>query len=481
MFIGKSEIFPVLQEFNPWWNGTNRGNLPNWERSAAKELWKWIEEKESTRALLLTGPRQVGKTTLILQTIRRLLETGVNPDRIVYATFDHPILKLAGADGLIKIWTELFPTNSNEPTYLFLDEVQYVSEWQVWLKHQVDFNRTYRIMVTGSAIPLERGQESGVGRWQTVKLPTLTFHEFLQLKEVQYPEPPKVSSLTAIFDWKDGDFLKGTESAKRLLPHFHDYLIRGGFPEPALHEDLNRTQQLLREDIVDKVLKRDMTAQFGVRRILELEKTFLYLCFHDGGIVDPGKIASELDGVSKTTVLSFLDLFEASHLVYRQRPHGYGKEVLRGKSKYYLADPAIAGSVLMTGKRLLEKPDKLGMAVEAAFFKHLFTRYYKKSIAFSYWQDKANRDREVDVIADLGDELIPFEVKYQDTKITEKKIPGIRLFCEQKKVGRGYVITQRPDEFGRLEVHSASPKKGHQQLDSKILKIPAVLACFWMS
>lgn len=481
MFIEKSEIFPVLQEFNPWWSGGERGQLPAWERTASAELWQWVENEDSIRALLLTGPRQVGKTTLILQTIRRLLAQGIAPERIIYATFDHPILKLAGADGLLKIWNELFPSSPEDQVYLFLDEIQYVPDWQIWLKHQVDFNRNLRIVVTGSAIPIERGKESGVGRWQTVKLPTLTFKEFLQLKKIGYPDLPNVQSLAHLFDWDASQYLRASQGARQLLPHFHDYLMRGGFPEPALQSDLNRAQQLLREDIVDKVLKRDMTAQFGVRRVLEMEKVFLYLCFHDGGIVDPNKIAGELDGVSKSTVLSFLDLFEASHLIYRQKPYGYGKEILRGKSKYYLADPAISGSVLMLGKRLLENADKLGRAVEAAFFKHLFTRYYHRSVSFSYWQDKANRSREVDVIADIVNELIPFEVKYQDTELTERKIPGLRLFCEQKNVSRGYVITQRPEEFGTIELHSASSAQAAQKLETRILKIPATLACLWLS
>ena len=71
-----------------------------------------------------------------------------------------------------------------------------------------------------------------------------------------------------------------------LTGHFHDYLLRGGFPEPALTDGLTRCQRLLREDIVDKVLKRDMTAFYGVRRVLEIERLFLYLCYHDGGILD---------------------------------------------------------------------------------------------------------------------------------------------------------------------------------------------------
>ncbi|MGE3888973.1 MAG: DUF4143 domain-containing protein [Vicinamibacterales bacterium] len=85
--------------------------------------------------------------------------------------------------------------------------------------------------------------------------------------------------------------------------------------------------------------------------------------------------------------------------------------MLRGRPKVYLADPAIAPSVLLKGKSLLEDDAGMGRAVETAFFKHVLTRYYARSIGFSYWRGKGGR--EVDIIADLGDRRVPFEVKYR--------------------------------------------------------------------
>ena len=163
------------------------------------------------------------------------------------------------------------------------------------------------------------------------------------------------------------------------------------------------------------------------------------------------------------------------------RPHGYGKEVLRGRSKIYLADAALPGAVLLLGRRLLEKPDRLGAAVETAFFKHVFTRYYPDQPSFSYWQDKKNRDLEVDLIAQTGDRLVPFEVKYQDAEPTPRKLKGLRLFLEEKKIDHGYVITQRWEDFGIIETSSA--RQGHERepLDAQILTIPAPLACLWLS
>jgi len=481
MIVEKQELFSVLQEFNPWWESEEVPSLPDWERTVSRELHEWTDRLDSSRALLLSGPRQVGKTTLLLQAIRRLLAKGAKSETILYATFDHPIIKLAGADTLIQVWRELHVLPEDQPIYLFLDEIQYVENWATWLKHQADFNKAYKIAVTGSALPIQKGQESGVGRWETLKIPTLSFYEYLMLRKVTLPAIPKVQSFVELFDWAEGDFLKAGRQAQMLVPHFHEYLMRGGFPEPALIDDITRTQKLLREDIVDKVLKRDMTAIFGVRRIIELEKIFLYLCLHDGGTIDVSKIAQELEGISRSGVTKYLELFEQSHLVYRLKPYGYGKEVLRGKSKYYLADPAISGSVLLLGRRLLQRPEKLGSAVEAAFFKHLFTRYYQRSIGFSYWQDRKGKRKEVDVIAEFGDHVIPFEVKYQDKSVVQGDVVGLRLFVEEKSLDRGYVITQRSDDFGPLQAHSARPGKRAEFLDGRIMKIPAPLACFWLS
>lgn len=481
MELPKSELIAVLQEFNPWWAGIPPGDLPDWERSAAEQVWQWTQDRETKRSLLLTGARQVGKTTLYRQTVRRLLRTGFPGENILYATFDHPLLKLAGLEQTLRAWGELFPPIAGKARMLFLDEIQYVPNWQTWLKHQVDFQSDLRIAATGSASPLRDAAESGVGRWETIPLPTLSFGEFLRLRQVEVPPLPVMKSLRPVFDWSPAEFARVANTARGLTAHFHDYLLRGGFPEPALTSDLLRCQRLLREDIVDKVLKRDMTALYGVRRVLEVEKLFLYLCYHDGGILDLTALTRQLDGVSRQLAGSFLDLFESTHLVYRLKPFGYGKEVLRGRDKVYLADAALPGSVLLMGRKLLQRPDRLGAAVETAFFKHVFTRYYSQTPRFSYWRDRRGEDYEVDIIAELGDRLVPFEVKYQDARITPKRLRGLRQLIEQRGVDQAYVITQRWEDFGLLSVESTKPGRAREVLPTRVLMIPAPLACYWLS
>ena len=64
--------------------------------------------------------------------------------------------------------------------YLLLDEAQFIRDWGTWAKHQVDFRKDRRVAFTGSAMPLiAADQESGVGRWHTIRLTTLLFYEYV--------------------------------------------------------------------------------------------------------------------------------------------------------------------------------------------------------------------------------------------------------------------------------------------------------------
>jgi len=96
---------------------------------------------------------------------------------------------------------------AGHPRMLFLDEIQFVPDWQTWLKRQADFQRGRRIAATGSASPLRDGStESGVGRWQTIPLPTLSFSEYLRLRKAAdagdpvIVDPSELAALVRVVD-----------------------------------------------------------------------------------------------------------------------------------------------------------------------------------------------------------------------------------------------------------------------------------------
>ncbi len=470
MRISKEDIFRVLVRFNPWWNGERPINLPTWKRAVIREIREWRKEPPTGRALMLSGARQVGKTTLFRQSIVEMLEEGFPSSNILYATFDHPLLKLAGFDAIVESWREYVP-RAEGPEYLFIDEVQSVEGWGVWIKHQVDFETNRRIAITGSAMTLAaEGSESGVGRWTSLRLSTLSFYEYLQIRKTQLLPIPEVSSLKDIFSKTQEEltFLAQSPGAQQLPAYFNEYLLRSGFPQSAQIDNIDEAQRLLREDIIDKVLKRDMTALFQVRRVLELEQVFLYLCMHDGSPLNMKELESGLS-VNRLTAGNFISYLESTHLIYKLLPFGYGKQVIRGQSKIYLADAAIAGSVFLKGRSILDDTLAMGHMAETALFKHIFTHYYTKSFRFSYWRGK--NDREVDIIAESGTRLIPFEVKYRKSHTNLADLKGLMNFCEENSVKNGYVITRDLSDIGILRLSA---------INTVIAKIPAPLACYWL-
>jgi predicted AAA+ superfamily ATPase len=466
MMLANDELVTVLARFNPWWRDESVPELPSWRRAAFGELLGWTTSPPAARAVLLSGARQVGKTTLMLQAVEALLAAGAPAANVLYVTFDHPMLKLTGIDAVLDAWRAREP-KADGPEYLFLDEVQYVADWGTWVKHQVDFHKDRRIVFSGSAMPLvETGQESGVGRWHTIALATLSFYEYLQIKKLSLPALPQVGEPGELFDFSPADFLRVREAASAYVGHFHEYLLRGGFPQTARMEGIEAAQRLLREDILDKALKRDMTAIFGVRRVLALEQTFLYLCMHDGGLLDMADLCANLE-VKRPTAANFIELLVAAHLLYRLPPYGYGKEVLRGRFKLYLADAAIAPAVLLKGKSLLEDAAALGVAAETAVFKHLLARHAAENVRFSYWRGK--KDREVDLVMESGGEIVPFEVKYRAQHTAAADLKGLLELCAQKRLPRAYVVTKSLADCGEME--SSAP--------TRIMRIPAPLLCYW--
>jgi uncharacterized protein len=123
---------------------------------------------------------------------------------------------------------------------------------------------------------------------------------------------------------------------------------------------------------------------------------------------------------------------------------------------------------LLKGKNIINDPELLGIATETAVFKHLFARYYSQNVRFSYW--RGHKDHEVDLVAQIGNQIIPFEVKYR-SNIQVKALKGLLELCQKKQIPHGYVVTKSLDDFGRINT---------PPMDTKIMRIPATLLCYWM-
>ena len=466
-FFDRTEILNVLHGFNPWWSG-KPCVVPEFKRLAFETCRVYLEDLSLRRAVLLSGPRRVGKTTILTQIANTLIGTKGNPKCVFYISLDHPLIRLLSVRQILEIYHETIHPQGQE-TFLLFDEIQYSKEWETEIKLLVDHQPNYRILATGSAsvIHKEKLTESGVGRWITVPIPTLSFFEFVHIRNEVLPGISADLRPSDMFLMQQGDLTDIASRFKELLPAFQQYLLVGGFPETAMQKNIPLCQRLLREDVVERVLKRDMTALFGVRNVHDLEKIFIYLCLHSGGIVAHKTCADALES-SPATVASHLALLEQANLIYRLPPAGVsGKQILRARNKYYLVDAALRNAVLLRGEEILTNPEEMGAIVETTVLRHLYAFYYRDTPEIVYWRDPVSQ-KEVDVIVRSPKYILPFEVKYQE-RPNLRETSGLVTYCRLEKVKQAYWVTKLDRDFGLTEFTG---------LETEFLKVPAHILCY---
>lgn len=439
------EVLGILQGFNPWWVGRELPS-PAFRRLAFDVCRRHLADATLHRAILLSGPRRVGKTTILNQIAESLCREGVDPKSVLYVSLDHPILKLLTLPNLLRIYhANIYP--EGKPATLLLDEIQYSKGWDLELKQLIDHQRAYRILATGSASAVhgQRLMESGVGRWIRVPIPTLSFYEFLQIRNEMPRGIPGDLRPVDLFTATPQAMAELAFSCRPLMPGFRDYLLVGGFPETALQHNIALSQRLLREDVVERVIKRDMTALFGIRNVNDLERLFIYLCLHSGGIFAVNSCAGDL-GVSATTVANYLDILEQANLIFRVAPTNLGgKKILKARYKIYLVDAALRNAVLLRGEEILSHPEEMGTIVETTVLRHLYAYYYRDTPQIAYWRD-ARTLREVDIIIKSPSYLIPVEIKYRsDANLTAGE--GIVLYSKDEKADYAYWVTKDERDF----------------------------------
>ena len=460
--ISKDALLKVLTSYNPWWK---TGNInpklsKTYKRFAYYESMKLLQMENLRRTVILTGTRRVGKTTIQYQMIETLLKKGVQPQKIVFISMDHPMLKLSAMNEILECYHEnIYP---NQDVYYFFDEIQYAQDWDKWLKTIYDMQPDTKMVATGSASPviIKGNQESGAGRWTVVHVPTMSFYEYCELIGVEKPQLPEDLKITPLLHKTQQERTSIMLQLSKVQNHFIRYLQVGGFPELALADNDIMAQQIMREDVVDKVLKRDLPSIYNIRNATELERIFIYLCNVSSEIVSIEAITKELSGVSRPTVENYIRYLESANLIYQSWPVDmFDKKVLKARPKIYIADAAIRNAVLMDDT-VLTDPVEMGKIVETAVYKHVAAFYYQMATSVGYYRG-GKKDKEIDiVVACHNNKKILIEVKYRN----EAPIPeSSAIYTMSEKAAAAIVVTKNPDDFG---IHNTQNGKD-------LIRIPA--------
>jgi len=451
--VSNQQVAEHLQRLNPWWAGAGVDEeLAKWRpRAYLEPVYQLLLEPGLRRAVVLLGPRRVGKTILIRHLIVHLLKDGVAAQRIAYVEMDHPLLHGQSLEVLVRLIEEMAPEGEGT-RYLFFDEIQSHKDWEKHLKPLVDHRPDLRILVSGSAAAALKRQstESGAGRFTDFLLPPLTFSEYLHLS----PEP------AAIFEEEPGTYV--LEDIEKLNEQFVDYINFGGYPELALSPLIrSNPARFVKSDIVDKVLLRDLPQLYGIQDIQELNALFAVLAFNTAEEVSLEKLAQH-SGVAKPTIQRYVQYLEAAFLIKRVfRVDQDGKRYQRERHfKVYLTN-----SAMYTGLFGVRKPDEpeFSHLVETA----LFAQRFHENARLNYARWGAN-NHEVDLV-ESSPALKPvaaLEMKWSDKHLGKaESLKGLIKFASQNRLPVVWATTR--SQFGTLTVDG-----------SKIRQWPAAVLAF---
>ncbi len=434
--ISENLIIDRLKFENPWWTSSSvEEDYAEKKPRLYFDLFQpLVEETDVRRAVVLMGPRRVGKTVMMQHAIGRLLENGTSRRKICFINIENPIYNNMGLERLFALVREAVSDAETKDWFVFFDEIQYLKEWEVHLKVLVDSYPRTKFVVSGSAAAAlkMKSNESGAGRFTEFMLPPLTFNEYLYLLDAEDLMLP----IQKEWNGSLAQFYQAID-IKKLNPHFIDYLNFGGYPEVVFSEKIRSNPgRYIRSDIVDKVLLKDLPSLYGIQDVQELNSLFTTLAYHTGNEVSLEAL-SQASGVEKYQLKKYLEYLESAFLIRTiHRIDQTAKKFKRANFfKIYLTNPSLRSALFSP---LQATDEHIGNMVETAIYaqwlhREWFTPHYAR------WNTG-----EVDMVG-LNKKLKPqwaLEIKWSDRYYGKPgELKSLLSFCQKNELKSAMVTT----------------------------------------
>ena len=437
--VSDQEINSRLREENPWWidgAGIDRDFAAFPRRAYLLPFTRLLRRDGPQRALLLLGPRRVGKTILVFHAIDDLLQRDVAGRDILYISLETPTFFGQSLESLVRRFQKMFERPTGTQLFVFFDEIQYLKGWEVHLKSLVDSFRGMQFVATGSAAAAlkHKSAESGAGRFTEYVLPPLTFFEYLRFIGTED------SLIVDDADRDDAGRFRARD-IHGLNDAFVNYVNFGGYPEAVFSETVrNNPRRYIKSDIIDKVLLRDLPSLYGIADVQELNSLFNTVAYNSAQEISVEDL-SQSSGVSKPTIAKYLEYLEAAFLIKRLRRIDENAARFRKAMtfKVYLTNSTMRSALFAP----LDADDAaMGHMVETAVFSQwLHNASYIESLHYARW-----KKGEIDLVSLDAAQRPRFavEVKWSDRAPNDaKEIKALLEFARINPLARRPLVTTR--------------------------------------
>ena len=368
-------------------------------------------------AVVISGVRRCGKSTLLHQAMNALYPKGV-----FYLNFEDERLVDFNVDDFNPLY-EIFLELYGKKGVFFFDEIQNVPKWELFVRRMQA--KGQKFFITGSNASL-LSKELGTkltGRNVCVELFPFSFTEFLSFKKCALSK----------------DALSFTEERALAKKYFAEYLRHGGMPEYLKYQD----PALLKRAYED-ILYRDIVSRYGLKQVKALRELGLYLLSNIGGLFSYNNLKESLGIKSVHTVKDFADHLENSYLIFLVNKFSFSlKKQFVAPKKAYCIDNGLAESVAFQFSR------NQGKFLENTVFLAL------RRVSSQIYYYKTANNLEIDFLVKSGKKnltLIQVADNLNAEKTRQREINSLLKGMEELKLQSGLILTGDTEEeasFGR--------------------------------
>lgn len=377
---------------------------------------------DSNKIVSLIGVRRSGKSYILFYLIE-LLKKEITADRIIYINFEDDRLfgiTLKDLDSLIEGYFELFPHNREKKIYIFIDEVQAVEGWELFVRRLHD-TLNASVFITGSSAKL-LGREISTslrGRTISYEIFPLSFREYLRFKEIEIN-------------------LHSSRSVSYIINSLEEYLLKGGFPEVV--EAGEPIVKRILSDYADLIVYRDVIERYGITNNLLMKNLIKYSFSNVGTLLSFNRLYNEYKSqgfrLGKDTLYEYFSYLNDAYAlfgipVFRNSV----KEEQRNPKKIYAVD---------NGFKYIYDPfvsDDYSKLFENCVFLHL----RRKTGEIYYF--KGNQEVDFYWVSGREKGLINVSYNIADKKTKEREIQGLLEAMDYTGINSSLIITKDTEEI----------------------------------
>ena len=418
----KDKIIEILNEWNYW-------NKPLLDTFNRKNYEYEIDKKyKSEEIIFLKGVRRSGKSTILINHIKNLLNQGVKKEEILFVNLEDPrFISHLNLELLEEIKNSyIYYLNPKNKPHIFLDEIQNIQGFEKWLLKEYELKNSF-LYATGSNSKLLSKEIGSAlsGRYLDILVYPLSFSEFLFFKGINISN--------------EFELITNKLEIERF---FEEYVNYGGFPKVVLNNDIEIKQAELKT-YFDSILLRDIVARYKLDNFSKLEQLAILLLSNISNLVSINKLKNILE-TSYETIEKYFEYLKNAFLIYTINKFDWSlKKQIANPKKIYSIDTGLS-------KRIsFEIGKKKGDLLENVVFLELKRRFEE----IFYYKTKENY--EVDFLIKEKEKithLIQVSLTLSDEKTKKREIRSLikakkELNCDSKLI----ILTMDKNETLQIE------------------------------